>query len=62
MVMNKLRSDRIVVYLEPFLASATTRLCDREKRSYSEYIRSLVIKDLKERQLLTDAMIAEHLC
>jgi hypothetical protein len=60
--MAQRRDNKLLVYLEPILRTAVTQVVNKTDQSHSEYIRGLVIADLKERGLLTDRMIAENLC
>lgn len=48
--------------MEEFLGTAARRYCEQEKITYSQYVRRLIIDDLKRKGLLTDKMIAENLC
>lgn len=61
------RSERTIVYLEPVVQSALERRIEAHRQSAgndnvstSEYVRSLIINDLRTSGLLTDTMLAEH--
>lgn len=61
------RSERTIVYLEPVVQSALDRRIDTHRQvtgysniSTSEYVRSLIIDDLRKTGLLTDTILAEH--
>lgn len=56
------QGDKIITYMEEFLGTAARRYCEQEKITYSQYIRRLIIEDLRKKGLLTDKMIAENLC
>ena len=62
--MSQRRTKTVLVYMEPIVHSALIRLVNQENTSvsYSEYLRSLLIKDAKDRGFLTETMIAENLC
>jgi len=55
----KIRSEKVVSRLEPLIHRAMIQSLGNQTQS--DYIRSLVIADLKYKGLLTDSMLAELL-
>lgn len=53
------RSKDIQVNLEPIVYQQTVDLAAKLGNSASGYIRSLIVRDLRERGLLTEAMLAD---
>lgn len=56
------RSASAITYIEPFLLQIVDKFCQKNDTSRSDYIRKLLISNMKESGLLTDSMIAEELC
>lgn len=52
------RRSQIICNLEATLHRITADLANRMDLSMSEYVRGLIIKDLRERGLLPDSIIA----
>lgn len=44
--------------MEELIYQRATRMCDEEETTYSDYIRGLIIEDLRTRGLITDREIA----
>jgi hypothetical protein len=61
--MKSPNSAQILVHLPQFVFVAVQTLCGNTQRpmSMSEYVRNLIVKDLKHRELITDKIIAEEL-
>jgi hypothetical protein len=57
--MGEIRECKIMVNLEPTFNDALNRLINQTRESASSYTRRLIIKDLRERGLLTDDMIMD---
>lgn len=57
--MSARKNKQLVAYVEDMVFRAVERLTLREGKSNSDYIRGLAIADLKQKGLLTDAMLAE---
>lgn len=59
--MRQSRSQKVVMYLEPVIHTAFKKAYDADPSvdTQSEYLRNLVIQDLKGKGLLTDKMIAD---
>jgi len=55
---KKHRTERIAVYLEPEIHIAVTALAEVEGRNLSDLVRSILLKELRERQLMPDATLA----
>lgn len=55
------RTEKVLVYLEPPIYTAFLMAYEKymDELSQSEYIRKLVISDLKSKGLLTDSILAE---
>ncbi len=65
--MAQRRTEKLLAYIEPILHTAVMNLMSKNfelggKASHSEYVRNLIVEDLKRRNLLTDKMISENLC
>lgn len=60
--MAQRRSKMTPVYLEPMLNDALDVAVNASDETKSGYVRNLIIEDLKQRELITDKMIAENLC
>lgn len=56
---QQVRSERLVSRVEPKIFTAIQITTHALQVSMSDYLRNLAIKDLKERGLLTDSMLAE---
>lgn len=57
--MEKQRSARIVVYVEPLIERALRLAMEKNNETQSSYVRSLLINELIEQGLLTERMVAE---
>lgn len=55
--MAQRRSDKIVVHLEPILYKAVESLFNKEGKTASAFMRDVVIRDLKDRGLLSQEML-----
>lgn len=58
-IQRQSRSSNIMVNIEPLIHGIVLDLLEKEGMSASGYARLLIINDLRERGLLTDAMLAE---
>ncbi len=57
--MSQKRSKVLQVNLEPTIYDLTQELAPKLDMRMSSYVRSLIVRDLRERGLLTDRMIAD---
>lgn len=55
--MSEQKVARIMLNIEPTLASLIQRICTQTDKSQSDYLRGIVIQDLHRRGLLTADML-----
>lgn len=59
--MDRARTERIVSRVESVVRIALDQHLDKHNRSQSDYIRELIITDLRKCGLLPDALLADLL-
>lgn len=58
-MVKKSRSERVTSRVEPLIFTAINVVLEAYNISQSDYVRSVIIEDLKRRHLITETMLAE---